>query len=209
MITFADILTVKIESGSLIFTVSLWLLAFIALVIIALLYGRKIAGYFKSDITLKLKLGSVAEVSIKPNYQVKQIAHKVWVELTTRKAGLPIDKDNDVISDIYKSWYELFKEIRTLARDIPASKLSDPNTRKLIELLITTLNEGLRPHLTKWRAKYEWWYETALTKSKREELTPQLLQSQYPEYKELVKDMMKINGQLVEYTKEIKKLADA
>lgn len=206
---FADLLTVNIKDGSLIFTVSLWVLAFAGLTVFLLIFWRKITGYFKSDITLKLKLGSVAEVTIKPNYQVKQIAHKVWVELNTRKAGLPIDKDNDVISDIYKSWYELFGEIRTLARDIPASKLNDPNTRKLVELLITTLNEGLRPHLTRWRAKYEWWYEDAISKSKRDELTPQALQSQYPEYKELVKDMMQINGQLVEYTKEIKKLVDA
>ena len=206
---FADLLIVNIKDGSLIFTVSLWVLAFVVLVVFLLIFGRRITGHFKSDITLKLKLGSVAEVTIKPNYQVKQIAHKVWVELNTRKAGLPIDKDNDVISDIYKSWYELFGEIRTLARDIPASKLNDPNTRKLVELLITTLNEGLRPHLTRWRAKYEWWYEDAISKSKRDELTPQALQSQYPEYKDLVKDMMQINGQLVEYTKEIKKLVDA
>lgn len=206
---FADLLIVNIKDGSLIFTVSLWVLAFVVLVLFLLIFWRRITGHFKSDVTLKLKLGSVAEVTIKPNFQVKQIAHKVWVELNTRKAGLPIDKDNDVISDIYKSWYELFGEIRTLARDIPASKLNDPNTRKLVELLITTLNEGLRPHLTRWRAKYEWWYEDAISKSKRDELTPQALQSQYPEYKDLVKDMMLINGQLVEYTKEIKKLVDA
>lgn len=206
---FANLLSINIENGSLIITVSIWVLAFIAIAVLLLVFWNRIIGYFKSDVTLRLKLGTVAEVTIKPNYQVKQIAHKVWVELNTRKAGLPIDKENDVISDIYKSWYELFGEIRSLARDIPASKLNDPNTRKLVDLLITTLNEGLRPHLTRWRAKYEWWYEDAISKSKRDELTPQELQSKYPEYNDLVKDMMKINRQLVEYTKEIKRLVDA
>lgn len=207
--TFADILTISFEDGLLIISISYVLLVLAALVVFLLLFWQRITGHFKSDVELEIKLGGIGKVAIKPNYQVKQIAHQAWVELNTRKAGLPIDKDNDVISDIYKSWYQLFGEIRTLTRDIPASKLTDPNTRKLVELLIDTLNDGLRPHLTKWRAKYEWWYEKAVTKSKDEELTPQDIQSKYPEYKELVDDMLKINKQLVQYTKQIKKLVDA
>lgn len=206
---FADILTVDFKDGSLVITVSWIVLAFVVLVVLLLIFWRRITGFFKSDVELEIKLGGIAKVSIKPNYEVKQIAHQVWVELKTRKAGLPIDKDNDVISDIYKSWYQLFGEIRTLTRNIPASKLNDPNTKKLVELLVDTLNDGLRPHLTRWRAKYEWWYEKAVTKSKEDELTPQDIQSKYPEYKALVDDMLKINEQLVQYTQEIKKLVDA
>lgn len=206
---FADILTVGFKDGSLVITVSWVVLAFVVLVVLLLIFWRRITGFFKSDVELEIKLGGIAKVSIKPNYEVKQIAHQVWVELKTRKAGLPIDKDNDVISDIYKSWYQLFGEIRTLTRNIPASKLNDPNTKKLVELLVDTLNDGLRPHLTRWRAKYEWWYEKAVTKSKEDELTPQDIQSKYPEYKALVDDMLKINEQLVQYTQEIKKLVDA
>jgi len=206
---FGDILTIGFKNGSLVIAISYLVLVFVAVVIFLLVFWRRITGYFKSDVQLEIKLGGIAKVSIKPNYEVKQIAHQVWVELNTRKAGLPIDKDNDVISDIYKSWYQLFGEIRILTRNIPASKLNDPNTRKLVELLIDTLNDGLRPHLTKWRAKYEWWYEKAVAKSKEEELTPQDIQSKYPEFQELVDDMLKINKQLVQYTKEIKKLVDA
>lgn len=206
---FADILTVGFKDGSLVITVSWIVLAFVVLVVLLLIFWQRITGFFKSDVELEIKLGGIAKVSIKPNYEVKQIAHQVWVELKTRKAGLPIDKDNDVISDIYKSWYQLFGEIRTLTRNIPASKLNDPNTKKLVELLVDTLNDGLRPHLTRWRAKYEWWYEKAVTKSKEDELTPQDIQSKYPEYKALVDDMLKINEQLVQYTQEIKKLVDA
>lgn len=206
---FADIITVGFKDGTLVIAISLWVLASALLVVLLLLFWRRIAGQFKSDVDLEIKLGGIAKVSIKPNHEVKQIAHQVWVELKTRKAGLPIDKDNDVISDIYRSWYELFGEIRTLTRNIPASKLNNPDTRKLVELLIDTLNNGLRPHLTRWRAKYEWWYEKAVAKSKEDELTPQDIQSKYPEYKELVNDMLKINKQLVQYTNEIKKLIDA
>jgi hypothetical protein len=206
---FADILIIGFKNGSLVISISYALLVLAALIVFLLVFWQKIVGHFKSDVELEIKLGGIGKVTIKPNHQVKQIAHQAWVELNTRKAGLPIDQKNDVISDIYKSWYQLFGEIRTLTRNIPAAKLNDPNTRRLVELLIDTLNDGLRPHLTQWRAKYEWWYEKAVAKSKDEELTPQDIQSKYPEYKDLVDDMLKINKQLVQYTKEIKKLVDA
>ena len=152
-----NILTISIKGHSLQLSVSYWLILIIIAVPIVWYLWRKLSGRFKADVELQISLGGIGSVSIKPNYEVKQIAHQAWVELKTRKAGLPIDKENDVISDIYKSWYQLFAEIRTLTRNIPASKLKDPDTKKLVELLIDTLNEGLRPHLTKWRAKYERW----------------------------------------------------
>jgi len=205
-----DLLTVNVNGSNLEVFIGGWaLLGFVAVLAAWLAIRYKILDRFKSDVELEVKLGGIGKVKIKPNHEVKQIAHKAWVELKTRKAGLLIDKDNDVISDIYKSWYLLFSEVRTLTRDVPASKLSDPDTKKLVELLVDTLNDGLRPHLTMWRAKYERWYDKAVADTKHDSLTPQDIQSQYPQYQELVDDMIKINKQLVQYTNEIKKLVDA
>lgn len=161
---------------------------------------------FKSDVDLDIQLGGYGTLKIKPNYEVQQIAHKAWVELKTRKAGILIDKNNDVISDIYASWYQLFGEIRTLARDIPASKLKNRDTARLVDLLVDSLNNGLRPHLTVWRAKYQRWYENAVSDENNKELTPQDIQQKYPQYQELVDDMLDINQQLVQYANELKKL---
>jgi hypothetical protein len=206
---FGDIISLKSVHGLLELSISIWaVLIVVVLLLVWVLWKKKLSGYFQSDVELQIKLGGIGSVSIKPNYEVKQIAHQAWVELKTRKAGLPIDKENDVISDIYKSWYLLFGEIRTLTKNIPASKLKNEDTRKLVELLIDTLNNGLRPHLTQWRAKYERWYDKAVAKSDHDELTPQDIQNKYPKYQDLVDDMMKINGQLVQYTSEIKKLVD-
>jgi hypothetical protein len=47
-------------------------------------------------------------VKIKPSDQDLQIAYQLWVELNTRKIGLKIDKENDVITELYNSWYEFF-----------------------------------------------------------------------------------------------------
>lgn len=206
---FGDIISLKIVNGSVELSISIWTILIVVVLLLGwLLWKKRLSGYFQSDVELQINLGGIGSVSIKPNYEVKQIAHQAWVELKTRKAGLPIDKDNDIISDIYKSWYLLFSEIRTLTKNIPASKLKNEDTCKLVELLIETLNNGLRPHLTRWRAKYERWYDKAVAKSDHDELTPQDIQNRYPQYKELVEDMVKINEQLVQYTGEIKKLLD-
>lgn len=204
-----SLLDISVNDWTLNISVNLILVVLLFALPVAWLLIKKLLKVTRPDVELEVKLGGIGSVKIKPNHEVKQIAHKAWVELKTRKAGLPIDKDNDVIADIYKSWYLLFGEIRTLARDVPASKLKDKDTSKLVDLLIESLNEGLRPHLTRWRAKYEWWYDKAVSKDEHNELTPQDIQSKYPEYQDLVDDMLKINKQLVQYTKEIKKLVDA
>ena len=48
------------------------------------------------------------KMAFKPNDTDRQIAYSIWVELSTRKIGLPIDLDHDVISDVYDSWYNFF-----------------------------------------------------------------------------------------------------
>lgn len=159
-------------------------------------------------VSLDIKLGKVGKISIKPNHEVRQIAHKAWVELVTRKAGVLVDKENDVVADVYASWYELFKEIRVLIREVPAQKLCNDDTKKLIDVLIRTLNEGLRPHLTQWQAKYKRWYTNAVAKDTKSALTPQDIQKKYKDYDALVTDMMKVNKQMIQYANELKKLLD-
>lgn len=189
---------------------SIWLILLfivIGLICMLLVYFPKLRQIRGVDVVeLKIKLGGVGTVKIKPNNQVRQIAHKAWIELVTRKAGIPVDKENDVISDVYASWYELFKEIRLLARDVPAHKLNDPDTKKLVDVLVQTLNKGLRPHLTQWQAKYKRWYNSAVDRDKKSSLTPQDIQRKYSNYDDLVDDMLKVNKLLVDYASELKKL---
>src|SRR3989442_1125827 len=56
----------------------------------------------------ELKLGGIGGVKIRPSYEDMQIAHRAWAELVTRKAALLFDEENDVIVEVYDSWYQLF-----------------------------------------------------------------------------------------------------
>lgn len=124
----------------------------------------------------------------------------------TRKAALPFDKDHDVISEVYDSWYALFQGMRSLTKTIPAEKVrGSKDTQELVRLLVDALNKGLRPHLTKWQARFRHWYENALKKST--EKSPQEIQRDFPQYQELVDELTKVNKQLVEYADVIRRIA--
>ncbi|MCK4733503.1 MAG: hypothetical protein KAT65_13710 [Methanophagales archaeon] len=168
-------------------------------------FWRKVKAYEIDEAVIGI---GDQKVKIKPNYQDMQIAYKLWVELSTRKIGLEIDLENDVIKEIYNSWYEFFKLTRELIKDIPVSKIrKDESTKELVRIAIEVLNEGLRPHLTKWQARFRKWYNTEIEREENKNLSPQEIQKKYPEYENLTKEMIEVNHQLIEYRKILRQLA--
>jgi len=208
--TWKDLLHLKVGDhfGLTIEAGPLFLVIFIVGLVALFLYRRyrspKSADW--SVVDAEVALGGIGKVRIRPSYEDMQIAHKAWVELVTRKAGLLFDEEHDVIAEVYDSWYALFKEMRILAKEIPAEKLhNSKDTQELVRLLVDALNLGLRPHLTKWQAKFRHWYKLALKQD--EGKSPQEIQKQYPQYQELVDDLKKVNKQIVNYAYVIKQIA--
>lgn len=155
---------------------------------------------------LNIPLGGIGSIKIKSNQEVKQIAHKAWAELATRKVGITFDPGNDVITEVYSSWYQLFQEIRNLIKEIPSNHLQNKSTGKLVDILVKTLNEGLRPHLTKWQARFKKWYEVEAQKPSNKDKCPQDIQKEFPQYKELTAELLTINKELTTYIDELKRL---
>lgn len=133
----------------------LFVAVFAVVVFLAALFLRKgMFGQIKSFEIDKVQIGvGNGSITLHPNETDRQIAYAIWVELSTRKIGLPIDIEHDVIEEIYNSWYILFGVVRELVKGIPASKLRREDTQKIVELSFDVLNEGLRPHLTMWQAR--------------------------------------------------------
>ena len=144
------------------------------------------------------------KISFEPNDTDRQIAYSIWVELSTRKIGLPIDVEDDVIAEVYDSWYSFFGVTRELIKDIPVSKVRNDSTGKIIELSIEVLNEGLRPHLTKWQARFRHWYEGQM--EKKEDASPQELQKKFPDYDALCADLLTVNNRLIKYRLKLNEL---
>lgn len=156
-------------------------------------------------VSLNIELGGIGQVELRPNLEDAQVAHRIWVELVTRKAALQIDPERDVIVEIYDSWYTLFGRVRLLLGDIPSGLIrKEESTRKLIRIATETLNKGLRPHLTEWQARFRSWYTQRSDQLKNK--TPQELQKEFPEYQKLIADLKSVNKHLIQYAAELQKL---
>jgi len=206
--TGLDLLRVYVEGRSLKLDVSVWLLAIALIVLLVLqrvVWNRKSLFHKYEVVKLNVQLGNVGSVELRPNNEDIQIAHRIWTELVTRKAAQPIDIEHDVIVEIYDSWYALFGRIRQLISDIPGHMLrNEKSTQELVRIATQTLNNGLRPHLTRWQARFRHWYANCPEAVK--EQCPQDCQRQFPEYALLADDIKKVNGQLIQYAGELEKI---
>lgn len=133
------------------------------------------------------------------------IFHKLWIELSTRKLGIPLDFKDDVIVEIFDSWYDFFNISRDLLKEIPAKELTLDQTQRGIKLTFRILNEILRPCLTKWQAKFRKWYSEEIDENKSS--TPQQIQQSYENYDELKKDMERVNTQLIYYKDKLEEIS--
>lgn len=186
--------------------------AWVAPAVMVLVAGMMIWLWFRGRIGLgSFELDSAGigigdtNVSFKPNRTDRQIAYAIWVELSTRKVGLAIDPEHDVISEVYDSWYSFFGVTRDLIKEVPAHKLKSKGTRAIVRASVQVLNEGLRPHLTQWQARYRRWYEATLQDDDIRD--PQSVQQEFPKYDDLVKDLLEINAKLIEYRRAMYQLA--
>lgn len=161
-------------------------------------------GYRTKSVKLTFK---GVEWDICPDTETRRVAHQAWVEIKSRKVGQPFEEGQDVIVEVYRSWYQLFSVLRELAKSIPADRLQDcDETRNLVELLMRALNEGLRPHLTMWNAKFRRWYEAALSDEANKGKAPQEVQKEFPEYEELVTDLRRVSDEFVAFADSLEEI---
>lgn len=185
--------------------ISPWLLALVVLAGALAIWRWWVRRPRLDVVSITLDLGGIGTVELKPSVEDLQIAHRIWTELVTRKAAIPIDPDDDVINEVYDSWYALFGRIRSFVADIPATQLrGNASTRELVRIAVAALNDGLRPHLTRWQARYRNWYS-----QQREILktaAPQDVQRRFPDYQALIADMQCVNRQLIQYARQLEKV---
>jgi len=194
------------EGGSLTITANLWTAFAIALALVLtgflFRWVRDLCFRQRFEIDeIEIGVGS-NKVKIRPNHEDLQIAYRLWVELKTRKLGLLFEEDHDVIADVYSSWYDFFRITRELIKSVPVAKVRGAeSTQLLVGLAIDVLNKSIRPHLTKWQARYRHWLEVELRREGSHDIPPQELQKRFPEYKALVAELKRTNAQLIAYAR--------
>ena len=202
-------LTFDYHKPSLTLTSDWIFVSIIILVIIILLIIRKYySKWFRwQEMEVEISGSPKIKYKVERNYENLYIANRIYIELTTRKASIPIDEKNDLIEEIYDSWYKLFGIIRDEIKAVPGKYLKDHDpTTALIGLTRKILNEGLRPHLTEHQAKFRKWLENAKEEQINKNLSPQEIQTKYPDFDKLVLSMKAVNLILANYANELDKL---
>ena len=173
-----DIINIELENW---YSLSIKLNYFAIILLFVILFGvsiivKKILPLLHKNSMyideVELGIGTNSKVKIKFSREDREIAYKLWVEMSTRKIILPFDEENDVIVEVYDSWYSFFGIARGLLKDIPVEKLN--SSKQLISVTDRVLNKCLRPHLTKWQARFRKWYNLQLDSNS--DLTPQEIQ---------------------------------
>ena len=187
-------------------------LIFLALIIaICILFSIKFIRdkikpkYFPMKISeINLGIGN-GSVTIRVDHQVQELAFRIWAEMATRKIGIEIDTENDIIEEVYNSWYIFFSIVRENLKELNGYNLNI--AQDFIDLSLRVLNEGMRPHLTKWQGKFRKWYHITSEKEACENKTPQEIQSMFPKYEELIEDMVSTNLKMIQFKEELYKIA--
>lgn len=181
-----------------------WVLAIslmIALLIIIRIIKKKSNNIEIDQVTL-----GIGDNTVSFSYDIKdqEIAYKLWVEMNTRKIGNAFIED-DIIVEVYNSWYSFFQIARELLKEVPIRKVKQASP--LIDTTTDVLNIGLRPHLTKWQGRFRKWFSSETEKSGGKGKTPQEIQQAYPYYAELIEELQKTNEKMLEYKRLLKKIA--
>ena len=125
-----DIFTVRLEGWQNIVLSVNWFTAVISFLLFVLVSWaiKRLHRKFthKTMIIEEATIGiGNSSLTIKYDRHIKEIAYKIWIELTTRKIGIEFDEEYDVISEVYDSWYEAFKVIRISLGNIPGDRIND------------------------------------------------------------------------------------
>ena len=140
------------------------------------------------------------------NFINLEIAHRIYIELITRKAAIEIDENHDVIEEIYDSWYSLFQITREEIKKLSGNVLEkNQYSDALIQIAADVLNKGLRPHLTEHQARFRRWFNHELTEVGNNFKNLQEIQKKYPDYENLIKSMKEVNLILINYATQLKK----
>ena len=198
-VTFVNL---AFNDGQIKFDISVWVIALIIMVLAVVTYRFYTHTKSYNLVKIRLKIAGIGTAEFTPNDEDIQVAHQLWTQLVTRKAAIKINPEEDVITEVYDSWYGLFTTTRELISSIPIKYLEEQSTKQLIAISTDVLNKGLRPHLTTWQAKYRNWYQHQ--KKELETKTPQELQMEYPFYDDLINDMLLINENLIDYAEQLK-----
>jgi len=152
------------------------------------------------QVELRLPFG-LGNITYEATDRDRVLAWKMYVQLKTRKAALPFDEEHDVIVDVFGSLHEIFPITRDLLSELNPHQ--GEAQKSIADFVLRVLNDGIRPHLTRWHATYQMWWNKAIDMPDNKGKSPQEVQRAFPQYADLTADMKRMNDELIKYAEEL------
>lgn len=141
---------------------------------------------------------------VPPMRSARQIALEAVAQIETHQIARGVNLKVDNLRNVYAAAYRLFQRLRQLMTELSAEEFArSKQAQAIYRELDRALNKSLRPHLTKWRDRYEHWRET---EAPRRRLTEQALQQLFPEHRQLAKDLERVSLSLQRNARRLKLL---
>jgi len=140
----------------------------------------------------------------------QQIGFKALVQIGSHQITRGVDLSNDNLPKVYEAAYRMFLRIRELMGDLPVDEFSrGRSAQRIYEALNATLNETLRPHLTKWPEQYCQWRDGFVKTKAGSKLSAQDLQKHFPQRQTLMRELKEVAQSLKVDARKLKALVFA
>lgn len=167
----------------------------------------------KGKIKIKIPWFLESEFDINTSKNTKGIAWELYCELSTRVGVIDFKEGEDLVIYCLDSWYKFFQFTRQKIKelDIPKKKKIEEIKKKgelinrhyLSEIILSLLNEQLRPFLRKWHGIFRHYWEHDSDRSKY----PVERQKDFSKYDDLIKDLSLMQNKLNETAEGLYEIA--
>lgn len=133
-----------------------------------------------------------------------EVAWNIYCELQTRVGIIDFNEEEDIISICFESWYSLFKVVREQLKElkVPIKKSKSTESKNLDQILLSLLNDHMRPFLRKWHYNFKSYWEKKYESGKN----PIEVQKSFPNYSDLINDIHIMEKKLKEILNALEKI---
>ena len=156
--------------------------------------------YFTTkDITLSAPLGVSFAVTV--GKTDRQAAWKIYTQLKTRVAAVDFNEDYDSLYLTHQSLNKIFDLVRNEIGSIPIERIQKDKSDQMVNFYTSILNDGIRPHLSKWHLPVSQWVESQ--KALHPSLSFVELEKTFPQRKEALESVKLMNKRMATYADQL------
>lgn len=156
--------------------------------------------YFSSrSVSIQGPAGIAFNLSVAKNDRA--VAWKIYSQLNSRVAAVEFNPDYDSALNVHQSLYKMFEIIRDEVANIPLEKIQRDDSDDTVKFYLAIMNDGLRPHLSKWHIPLSKWVENEQKNHPERSILE--IERQFPQRKELLDSLKAMNERMQVYSTKL------